>query len=127
MWPGLLVVAFSIVLLRVQPNRMHELPDGMLTPVLALELARTPGEIERDAPWPGQHTEEALADWGFADGEITKMPFFSAKSAMFITSAVAVGPSTAEIFHLLKAYFTAASDCEPSVTTPMSQMCASMP
>jgi hypothetical protein len=47
MWPGLLVVAISIVLLRVLPNRMHELPGGMLTPVLALELARTPTEVER--------------------------------------------------------------------------------
>jgi len=46
-WPGLFVVAISIVLLRVQPSRMHELPAGMLTPVLALELAQTPAEVER--------------------------------------------------------------------------------
>ncbi len=46
-WPGLFVVAISIVLLRVQPSRMHELPRGVLTPVVALELARTPEEVER--------------------------------------------------------------------------------
>jgi hypothetical protein len=45
-WAGLSVIAFSIVLLRVQPNRMGELPHGMVTPVLALELARTPAEVE---------------------------------------------------------------------------------
>lgn len=44
---GLAVVALSIVLLRVQPNRMGELPPGMITPVLAVELARSPAEMER--------------------------------------------------------------------------------
>lgn len=46
-WAGLCVIALSIVLLRVQPNRMGELPRGMVTPVLALELARTPDEVEK--------------------------------------------------------------------------------
>jgi hypothetical protein len=46
-WPGLCIIAFSIVLLRVQPNSMGELPRGMVTPVLAIELARTPDEIEK--------------------------------------------------------------------------------
>jgi hypothetical protein len=46
-WPGLLVIAISIFLLRVFPNRMPDLPGGMVTPVLAFELVRTPGEVER--------------------------------------------------------------------------------
>ena len=44
---GVLVVAISIVIMRVQPNRMAELPTGMATPVIALELVRTPAEVER--------------------------------------------------------------------------------
>jgi alpha-methylacyl-CoA racemase len=46
---------------------------GVDQPAPAPRFSRTPGEIERDAPWPGQHTDEALGDWGFADGEITKL------------------------------------------------------
>jgi hypothetical protein len=46
-WAGLTVIAFSIVLLRVQPHRMGELPRALVTPVLALELAQTPAEVER--------------------------------------------------------------------------------
>jgi hypothetical protein len=56
---GLAVVALSIVLLRVTPSRMGELPSGMITPVLALELARTPPEIERIFGAPG--SEERVA------------------------------------------------------------------
>jgi len=44
---GVGVVLVSLVLMRVQPHRMGVLPSGMLTPVLALELVRTPGEVER--------------------------------------------------------------------------------
>jgi hypothetical protein len=44
---GLAVVALSIVLLRVLPSRMGDLPPGMITPVLAVELARSPAEMER--------------------------------------------------------------------------------
>jgi hypothetical protein len=46
-WPGLLVVAVSIFLMRVFPSRMPELPGGMVTPVLAFELVRSPAEVER--------------------------------------------------------------------------------
>jgi hypothetical protein len=45
--PGIFVVAISIFLLRVFPNKMPELPGGMVTPVLAFELVRTPEEVER--------------------------------------------------------------------------------
>ena len=30
-------------------------------------------EVQRSAPWPGQHTDEALGDWGFAADEIAKL------------------------------------------------------
>jgi hypothetical protein len=55
---GLSVVALSIVLLRVQPSRMGELPPDMITPVLALELARTPAEVERLFGAPGGEQRE---------------------------------------------------------------------
>jgi hypothetical protein len=58
-WAGLCVIALSIVLLRVQPNRMGELPRGMVTPVLALELARTPDEVEKAFGSEGSTEREA--------------------------------------------------------------------
>lgn len=60
-WPGLLVVAVSIFLLRVFPNRMPELPGGMVTPVLAFELVRTADEVERMfGTDPGERAHFAL-------------------------------------------------------------------
>jgi hypothetical protein len=64
-----LVVAISIFLLRVFPNRMPELPGGMVTPVLAFELVRTPDEVERMfGTDPGEHARFALrmrrGTWG---------------------------------------------------------------
>ncbi|MCL6641406.1 MAG: CoA transferase [Candidatus Rokubacteria bacterium] len=47
--------------------------DGVPQPAPAPRFSRTPGEITRPAPWPGQHTDEALADWGVDAGEITKL------------------------------------------------------
>ena len=47
--------------------------NGVDQPAPAPRFSRTPGEIQRDAPWPGQHTDESLADWGFSDGEIAKL------------------------------------------------------
>ena len=38
---------------------------GALQPGPAPRFSRTPAEIARPAPNPGQHTAEALADWGF--------------------------------------------------------------
>ncbi len=46
---------------------------GVPQPAPAPRFSRTGAEIERDAPWPGQHTDEALADWGFDAGEIAKL------------------------------------------------------
>ncbi len=46
---------------------------GVPQPAPAPRYSRTVAEVERDAPWPGQHTDEALVDWGFAPAEITKL------------------------------------------------------
>jgi alpha-methylacyl-CoA racemase len=45
----------------------------VLQPAPAPRFSRTTAEIERPAPWPGQHTDEALDAWGFAADEITKL------------------------------------------------------
>jgi crotonobetainyl-CoA:carnitine CoA-transferase CaiB-like acyl-CoA transferase len=29
--------------------------------------------VQRSAPWPGQHTDEALADWGIAAADVAKL------------------------------------------------------
>ncbi len=46
--------------------------DGIAQPAPAPRFSRTPGEILRNAPWPGQQTDEALLDWGFSDDEVAK-------------------------------------------------------
>ncbi len=43
---------------------------GVVQPAPAPRFSRTPGAISRPPPAPGQHTEEALADWGFAQERI---------------------------------------------------------
>ncbi len=40
--------------------------EGVLQPAPAPRFSRTPGAIQRPPAWPGQHTDELLADWGFA-------------------------------------------------------------
>jgi alpha-methylacyl-CoA racemase len=46
---------------------------GVPQPAPAPRFSRTAPEVQRDAPWPGQHTDEALADWGVDAAEITKL------------------------------------------------------
>jgi alpha-methylacyl-CoA racemase len=46
---------------------------GVAQPAPAPRFGRTAPEIVRDAPWPGQHTDEALREWGFAADEIAKL------------------------------------------------------
>jgi len=46
---------------------------GVLQPAPSPRFSRTVAEITRDAPWPGEQTDEALADWGFGNDEITKL------------------------------------------------------
>ncbi len=38
--------------------------DGVVAPAPAPRFSRTPAAVDRGAPWPGEHTEQALADWG---------------------------------------------------------------
>ena len=46
---------------------------GVTQPAPAPRFSRTPGAISRPPSHAGQHTTEALADWGFADADITKL------------------------------------------------------
>ena len=47
--------------------------EGVRQPGPAPRFSRTPGVIERPPAHAGEHTDEALADWGFANGEIAKL------------------------------------------------------
>ena len=47
--------------------------DGVAQPAPAPRFSRTPGGIERPPSMPGQHTEEALARFGFGKDEIAKL------------------------------------------------------
>jgi alpha-methylacyl-CoA racemase len=47
--------------------------DGVPQPAPAPRFSRTEGEVQRSAPWPGQHTDEALADWGIAAADVAKL------------------------------------------------------
>jgi alpha-methylacyl-CoA racemase len=50
--------------------RQVYLDDGYLQPAPAPRFSRTPGAVAGPPPTPGQHTREALADWGIPAGEI---------------------------------------------------------
>jgi len=43
---------------------------GIVQPAPAPRFSRTPSAIQRPPAHPGQHTDEALVDWGFAAGEV---------------------------------------------------------
>jgi len=47
--------------------------NGVQQPAPAPRFSRTRPEIRHDAPWPGQHTDEALHDWGLTDAEVDKL------------------------------------------------------
>jgi alpha-methylacyl-CoA racemase len=47
--------------------------DGVQQPAPAPRFSRTTPEIRWSAPWPGQQTDSALADWGVAEGDIAKL------------------------------------------------------
>ena len=49
------------------------LDDGILQPAPGPRFSRTPGAIRRPPPLPGQHTDEALADWGFDEAQIERL------------------------------------------------------
>jgi alpha-methylacyl-CoA racemase len=46
---------------------------GVTQPGPAPRFSRTPGSIDRPPPHAGQHTEEALREWGFAGPEVEKL------------------------------------------------------
>ena len=46
---------------------------GVMQPAPAPRFSRTPGSIQRPPAWPGQHTDELLADWGFGADEISTL------------------------------------------------------
>ena len=47
--------------------------DGYTQPAPAPRFSRTPAHVAGPAASPGQHTDEVLADWGFAADEIEKL------------------------------------------------------
>jgi alpha-methylacyl-CoA racemase len=47
--------------------------EGVQQPAPAPRFSRTPGAITRGVAKPGEHTDEALAEWGFDATEITKL------------------------------------------------------
>ena len=47
--------------------------DGVLQAAPAPRFGRTPGAVVGPAARPGEHTEEALRDWGFTSAEITDL------------------------------------------------------
>lgn len=46
---------------------------GVMQPAPAPRFSRTAPEIAGPPPGPGQHTDEALSDWGFSAGEIASL------------------------------------------------------
>jgi alpha-methylacyl-CoA racemase len=47
--------------------------DGITQPAPAPRFSRTPGAVRRPPPQPGEHTDAALADWGFTPDEIAAL------------------------------------------------------
>jgi alpha-methylacyl-CoA racemase len=46
---------------------------GVVQPAPGPRLSRTPGSIQRPPPQPGQHTDEALVEWGFSPADVAKL------------------------------------------------------
>ena len=74
-------VCFAPVLsLREAPSHPHNVHrgtflemGGVVQPAPAPRFSRTPASVDRPSAHPGQHTDEALTDWGFAAAEIAKL------------------------------------------------------
>ena len=47
--------------------------EGVVQPGPAPRFSRTPSKIQRPPAKPGEHTEEALREWGFSAGELDKL------------------------------------------------------
>jgi alpha-methylacyl-CoA racemase len=57
----------------VQARRTIVEDFGVQQPAPAPRFSRTPGEIQGPPPWPGQHTDDALRDWGFSTKDVAKL------------------------------------------------------
>lgn len=74
-------VCFAPVLsMSEAPSHPHNVARGTFTevkgvvqPAPAPRFSRTPGAIQCPPAHPGQHTDEALADWGFSAADIAKL------------------------------------------------------
>jgi len=47
--------------------------DGVVQPAPAPRFSRTPSAIQRPPAVPGEHTDEALRDWGLSAGELSQL------------------------------------------------------
>jgi alpha-methylacyl-CoA racemase len=47
--------------------------NGVVQPAPAPRFSKTPADIQRPPAFPGQHTDEALADWGLQPDRIAKL------------------------------------------------------
>jgi alpha-methylacyl-CoA racemase len=47
--------------------------DGVVQPAPAPRFSRTAPALDRPPAFPGQHTDEVLADWGFAEDEVAAL------------------------------------------------------
>jgi alpha-methylacyl-CoA racemase len=47
--------------------------EGLLQPAPAPRFSRTPAALSRRPPLPGEHTAEALSDWGFGEEQIADL------------------------------------------------------
>jgi alpha-methylacyl-CoA racemase len=47
--------------------------EGVVQPGPAPRFSRTPGKVQRPPASPGEHSEEALRDWGFSTVELEKL------------------------------------------------------
>jgi alpha-methylacyl-CoA racemase len=47
--------------------------EGVVQPAPAPRFSRTPGQVHRPVPAPGQHSREVLLDWGWDDAEIARL------------------------------------------------------
>jgi alpha-methylacyl-CoA racemase len=83
-WAALLepaeACATAVLALGEAPQHPHNVARGTFTevkgivqPAPAPRFSRTPGAIQRPPAHPGQHTDEALRDWGFSAAEIARL------------------------------------------------------
>ncbi|MFQ5948324.1 MAG: CoA transferase, partial [Acidimicrobiia bacterium] len=47
--------------------------EGVVQPAPAPRFSRTEPSIDAPPPRPGQHTSEALADWGFSADQVASL------------------------------------------------------